>query len=174
MSSALVTADRAAGEQPVYPPSPPVPAKDLSTLQLVVGTLRSNVAIWPDDAFDNLVNQRTTLGLTGLLVSDPVWVRHVMVTNATNYRRPSTVRRVAVPVGGNGLSSQAKGFLLFFHQFVNGRLPTVGNAAAHVTALVLVSIGTVLGRPEQRGRSLPIAPSKRPLTLLPGDLEAFL
>lgn len=103
MSSASATADRAAGAQPIYPPSPPVPAKDLSTLQLVVGTLRSNVAIWPNDAFDNLVNQRTTLGLTGLLVSDPAWVRHVMVTNAANYRRPSTVRRVAVPVGGNGL-----------------------------------------------------------------------
>lgn len=103
MSSALVTADRAAGEQPVYPPSPPVPAKDLSSLQLVIGTLRSNLAIWPEDAFDNLVNQRTTLGLTGLLVSDPEWVRHVMVTNVANYRRPSTVRRVAVPVGGNGL-----------------------------------------------------------------------
>ncbi len=68
-----------------------------------MATLRSNLAIWPDYAFDMLVNKRTTLGLTALLVSDPDWVRHVMVANASNYRRPSTVRRVAVPVGGNGL-----------------------------------------------------------------------
>ncbi|MEQ1754928.1 MAG: cytochrome P450 [Micropepsaceae bacterium] len=88
---------------PVRPPAPPVPAKDLSALQLVAATLRSNLSIWPDYAFDVLVNKRTTLGLTALLVSDPVWVRHVLITNASNYRRPSTVRRVALPVGGSGL-----------------------------------------------------------------------
>ena len=43
------------------------------------------------------------MGLTALLVNDPEWVRHVLATNAANYRRPATVRRVALPVGGNGL-----------------------------------------------------------------------
>ena len=103
MSSAVETADLATPERTIRPPAPPVPANDLTTLQLVAATLRSNLSMWPDYAFDVLVNKRTTLGLTALLVSDPDWVRHVMVTNASNYRRPSTVRRVAVPVGGNGL-----------------------------------------------------------------------
>lgn len=103
MSSAPLIVDRRAANDLIHPPSPPVPAKDLSTLQLVAATLRSNLSIWPDYAFDVLVNKRTTLGLTAMLVSDPDWVRHVMITNARNYRRPSTVRRVAVPVGGDGL-----------------------------------------------------------------------
>lgn len=65
--------------------------------------LRSNIEIWPDYAFDVMVNKRTTLGLTAVLLNDPVWIRHVMIDNAVNYRRPSAVRRVAVPVGGSGL-----------------------------------------------------------------------
>jgi cytochrome P450 len=103
MSSAIATVDPTRAERPINPPAPHVPPKDLTTLQLVAATLRSNLSIWPDYAFDVLVNKRTTLGLTALLVSDPDWVRHVMITNAVNYRRPSTVRRVAVPVGGDGL-----------------------------------------------------------------------
>lgn len=103
MASASPNAGRATAEHFVRPPSPAVPAKDLTTLQLVAGVLRSNLAIWPDYAFDVLVNKRTTLGLTALLVNDPALVRHVMVANAANYRRPPTVRRVALPVGGSGL-----------------------------------------------------------------------
>ena len=49
------------------------------------------------------MNKRTTLGVTAVLVNDPEWVRHFLVTNMANYRRPSAVRRVAVPVGGDGL-----------------------------------------------------------------------
>ena len=88
---------------PVRPPAPPVPSRDLSTLQLVSGMLRSNLGIWPEHAFDDLVSKRTTLGLTAVLVNDPAWVRHFTITNASNYRRPSSVRRIALPVGGAGL-----------------------------------------------------------------------
>lgn len=103
MSSMIAVAGQATHPGLVLPPAPFVHPTDLSTLQLVVGTLRSNLAIWPDYAFDVLVNRRTTLGLTALLVNDPAWVRHVMITNAANYRRPVTVRRIAEPVGGSGL-----------------------------------------------------------------------
>ena len=103
MSSAIATTEFGTVKHAVRPPAPPVPPKDLTTLQLVAGILRSNLGIWPDYAFDVLVNKRTTLGLTALLVNDPAWLRHVMIANAANYRRPSAVRRVAVSVGGSGL-----------------------------------------------------------------------
>ena len=112
MSSAIATAYPATAEIPIRPPAPPVPAKDLSTLKLVTSMLRSNLAIWPDYAFDVMVNKRTTLGLTAVLVNDPAWARHVMIANALNYRRPSAVRRVAVPVGGNGLFLAEQSFIL--------------------------------------------------------------
>lgn len=103
VSPAISLADCTTAGWLARPPAPPVPATDLSTLRLVTGMLRSNLGIWPDYAFDVMVNKRTTLGLAAVLVNDPAWVRHVMVTNASNYRRPAAVRRVAVPVGGKGL-----------------------------------------------------------------------
>ncbi len=88
---------------PITPPAPQVPATDLPTWRLVARMLESSLGVWPDYAFDVLVNKRTTLGLSALLVNDPEWVRYVLTANAANYRRPSTIRRVALPVGGNGL-----------------------------------------------------------------------
>lgn len=90
-------------EAALTPPAPPVPATDLPTWRLVSRTLQSTLGVWPDYAFDVLVNKRTTLGIPGVLVNDPAWVRHVLGANAANYRRPPVVRRVGLPVGGDGL-----------------------------------------------------------------------
>ena len=43
------------------------------------------------------------MGLKTILVNDPEGVRHVLSTNAANYRRPPVVTRFARPLGGSGL-----------------------------------------------------------------------
>ena len=87
----------------VFPPAPKVHAADLPAWRLLPAVARSNLSIWPDFAFDILVNKRTMLGITTLLVNDPGGVRHFLAANAANYRRPSAVRRVTTPLGGSGL-----------------------------------------------------------------------
>lgn len=87
----------------VVPPAPKVFDKDLSVAAQLWKGLQSSLSFWPDYAFDILINKRSSLGITAVLVNDPDGVRHVMMTNAVNYRRPYTVRRVARPLGGDGL-----------------------------------------------------------------------
>ena len=87
----------------VVPTAPKVHSTDLPVWRLLPAAARSSLSIWPDYAFDLLVNKRTTLGITTLVVSDPEGVRHFLTINAANYRRPSFVRRIGVPLGGSGL-----------------------------------------------------------------------
>ncbi len=87
----------------IFPSAPKVHSADLPAWRLLPAVMRSSLAIWPDFAFDILVNKRTLLGVTSVLVNDPEGVRHFLAVNAANYRRPSSVRRVAFPLGGSGL-----------------------------------------------------------------------
>ncbi len=87
----------------VFPPAPKVHAADLPAWRLLPAVARSTLSIWPNFAFDILVNKRTMLGITSLLVNDPEGVRHFLAANAANYRRPSSVRRVTIPLGGSGV-----------------------------------------------------------------------
>jgi cytochrome P450 len=87
----------------ILPSAPKVHAADLPIWRLLPAIMRSSLSFWPDYAFDILVNKATTLGITSLLVNDPEGVRHFLGSNATNYRRPSAIRRVAFPLGGSGL-----------------------------------------------------------------------
>ena len=64
---------------------------------------QSSLEIWPDHAFDIAFNYRKWMGIELALVNNPEGIRHVLLTNAANYRRPAGVRRVALPLGGNGL-----------------------------------------------------------------------
>jgi cytochrome P450 len=43
------------------------------------------------------------MGVEFLIANDPEALRHALITNSANYRRPSSVRRVARPLGGAGL-----------------------------------------------------------------------
>jgi cytochrome P450 len=95
MTTALATA--------IFPSAPKVHAADLPAWRLLPAIMHSSLSIWPDAAFDILVNKRTTLGVTSTLVNDPEGVRHFLISNSANYRRPPSIRRVAVPLGGSGL-----------------------------------------------------------------------
>ena len=88
---------------PFVPPAPPVPSKDLPVWRLLWRVTRSTLSIWPDYAFEKLYVQSRVMGIETLLVSDPEGVRHVLTANATNYRRPYSVTRVARPIVGSGL-----------------------------------------------------------------------
>lgn len=87
----------------IIPPAPKVFEKDLSAFALLRGVFKSSLAIWPDYSFDIPFNMSKVLGIHSVLLNDPEGIKHVMTTNRANYRRPSTMRRVAVPLGGDGL-----------------------------------------------------------------------
>ncbi len=87
----------------IFPSAPKVHSADLPAWRLLAAIAGSSLAIWPDFAFDILVNKRTMFGVTSVVVNDPEGVRHFLAVNAANYRRPSAVRRVAFPLGGSGL-----------------------------------------------------------------------
>lgn len=87
----------------IFPSAPKVHEADLPTWRLLPAIMNSSLSIWPNFAFDILVNKRTTLGVTSILVNDPEGVRHFLISNSANYRRPPSIRRVAVPLGGSGL-----------------------------------------------------------------------
>jgi cytochrome P450 len=88
---------------PFVPPAPPTHAKDLPIWRVLWMLPRNTLSTLPDYAFDQLIAKRTMIGIEGLLVSDPEGIRHVLATNSANYRRPSAIRRVAIPLVGDGL-----------------------------------------------------------------------
>ncbi len=88
---------------PIVPPAPKVHEKDLPTWTLLREAGRSSLSLWPKYAFDVPFNVNKALGLTSVLINDPEGIKHVLTTNRANYRRPSSIRRVALPLGGNGL-----------------------------------------------------------------------
>jgi len=67
--------------------------------------MHSNLAIWPDPAFETMTARTRLLGVEALLLNDLASIRHVLATNAANYRRPSVFRGVARGLGGDGLWS---------------------------------------------------------------------
>ena len=88
---------------PFVPPAPRVHPRELPVWRLLWNVTRSTLSIWPDYAFDKLYIPNRVLGIETLLVSDPEGVRHVLTTNAGNYRRPTSIPRVARPLIGSGL-----------------------------------------------------------------------
>ena len=88
---------------PFVPPAPTVHATDLSVWRLLWRITRSTLSIWPDYAFDKLYIRNRVMGVETLAVNDPEGVRHVLTTNAANYRRPYSVTRFARPLVGSGL-----------------------------------------------------------------------
>ena len=88
---------------PFVPPAPPVHQKDLPLWRLLWRVTRSTLSFWPDYAFETLTVRNRVMGIETLVVNDPEGVRHVLTTNAANYRRPYSVTRIARPLMGSGL-----------------------------------------------------------------------
>jgi cytochrome P450 len=88
---------------PLVPPAPHVHAKDLPLWRLLRNAIRSSLSVWPDYAFDVSVSRKRLLGVDTLLVNDPEGIRHVLSSNAANYRRPMPIIRVVRPLIGSGV-----------------------------------------------------------------------
>lgn len=67
--------------------------------------LRNTIYGWPEPAFDLPIRTRKVLGYTVHLLADPAALQRVMLDNKANYERPDIVRRILMPVVGNGLFS---------------------------------------------------------------------
>ena len=85
------------------PPAPMVHPKDLPIGSLLWNAIRSSLAIWPDYAFDILTARNKVFGLETVLVNDPEAIRYVLISQAQNYQRPVSVRRIARVLGNEGL-----------------------------------------------------------------------
>jgi cytochrome P450 len=88
---------------PFIPPAPKIHRKDLPDWRMLLNMTRSSLSIWPESAFETLVNRRKILGRDTTLVNDLEGLRHVLTANAANYERPVAVRRVIRPLGGSAL-----------------------------------------------------------------------
>jgi cytochrome P450 len=88
---------------PFVPPAPKVYDKDLPTWRLIWNVTRSSLSISPDYVFEVSHVRNRVLGIETFVVNDPDGIRHVMTTNAANYRRPYAILRVAKPLVGSGL-----------------------------------------------------------------------
>ena len=88
---------------PFIPPAPQVHAKDLPLWRLMRNIIQSSLSVWPDYAFDVMFSHKRMLGIDTVLVNDPDGVRHVLSSNAANYRRPMPIIRVVRPLIGSGV-----------------------------------------------------------------------
>jgi cytochrome P450 len=88
---------------PFVPPAPVVYSQDLPLWRLLWNVAHSNLAIWPEHVFEVPTVRRRVMGIEALLVNDPEAIRHILTTNAANYRQLAGFRRVARELGGAGL-----------------------------------------------------------------------
>ncbi len=63
----------------------------------------SSLAMWSELAFETMTFRSKAGSVQSLLINDPEGIRHVMVSNAVNYRRPVSVPRIVRPLVGDGL-----------------------------------------------------------------------
>src|ERR1700748_168036 len=87
----------------LIPPRPPAPAHDLSLLQFLRAVRTNALTMWPGGASHDEIRVRRFLGRTNLLITAPDAIHHVLVDNASNYRRSPASIRILRPLVGRGL-----------------------------------------------------------------------
>ena len=87
---------------PVLPA--PVPRRGRMPVFEFFRTLRDNmVATYGEEAYDRDIIERSMLGRRRFLVHEPAAIKHVLLDNATNYRKTDFSRRLLEPGLGKGL-----------------------------------------------------------------------
>jgi cytochrome P450 len=80
------------------PPERPLPPRQF------VAAMRDNfIATYSADAYDSDFIERPFLWRTSLVVNEPQAIKHVLLDNASNYRKSETYRRMLEPALGRGL-----------------------------------------------------------------------
>jgi unspecific monooxygenase len=88
---------------PRPPPRPPMPTRVRTQVEAFFVLRRNPLELWGAPAYEELLIEGRFLGRKQLMVNAPEGVRQVLVTNAANYRRNRTTRRVLSPILGRGL-----------------------------------------------------------------------
>ncbi|GEO12828.1 cytochrome P450 [Microvirga aerophila] len=86
-----------------HPPAPKPRTEPLGTLAFLMEVRRNPLATWMEEHFEELVI--TGEGALGRLtvVNDPAVIRHVLLDNASNYRKDDLQIRILAPGLGRGL-----------------------------------------------------------------------
>jgi unspecific monooxygenase len=85
------------------PPRPPLPTRLRTQLEAFLVLRRNPLELWGEAAYEREIMPGRFLGRQQLMLNDPEAIRHVLVTQADNYRRNAATRRVLQPVLGQGL-----------------------------------------------------------------------
>lgn len=88
---------------PWRPPAPTPPATDLPVWRLLWELRTSNISIWPEHAYEELLLPRRVFGRDTLLVNDPAGIKEVLATRASSYVRYMATPRLLRPVAGDGV-----------------------------------------------------------------------
>ncbi len=85
------------------PPRPPIPTRLRTQLEAFLVLRRNPLELWGELAYEEDILPGRFLGREQIMLNAPEAIRHVLVSNADNYRRNQATRRVLQPVLGQGL-----------------------------------------------------------------------
>ncbi len=85
------------------PPRAPIPTRLRTQLESFLVLRRNPLELWGEPAYEQEILPGKFLGRDQLMVNAPEGIRHILVTNAENYRRNPATKRVLQPVLGAGL-----------------------------------------------------------------------
>ncbi len=85
------------------PPHPPLATRLRSQAEAFFTLRRNPLELWGAAAFEEEVIAGRFLGREQMMLNAPDAIRHVLVTNAANYRRNVATHRVLAPILGEGL-----------------------------------------------------------------------
>jgi len=89
--------------RPRIPPRPPLPTRLRSQAESFLVLRRNPLELWGAPAYEIDIAEGKFLGRPQLLLNAPDAIRAVLLTNAENYIRPDSTRRVLAPILGEGL-----------------------------------------------------------------------
>jgi len=91
------------GIAPRIPPRPPMPTRLRGQVEAFFVLRRNPLELWGQLAYELPIIEGRFLGRQQMMLNAPEAIRHVLLTNAENYRRNAASRQVLQPILGNGL-----------------------------------------------------------------------